>query len=275
MNNAVRSICRSLLTEDLYSPLTDWRRSLYFDVGYTFSPLDEMKSRYWILLHILLFLPGILGGIDFEKARYNMVESQIGARGIEDAATLRAMRTVERHKFVPSRLEKLAYEDRPLPIGYDQTISQPYIVAYMTEQLRPQPHYRALEIGTGSGYQAAVLAEIVSEVYSVEIVSELAEQAEARLKVLGYDNVHVKDGDGFFGWKEAAPFDIIIVTANAESVPPHLFDQLSEGGRMIIPIGPQWGLQNLVMVRKVGDKMKKQKLVPVRFVPFTRKEGSE
>ena len=204
-----------------------------------------------------------------------MVEWQIRGRGIENEATLRAMRTVERHKFVPSRLEKHAYEDRPLPIGYDQTISQPYIVAYMTEKLRPQPNHRALEIGTGSGYQAAVLAEIVSEVYSVEIVSELAKEAEARLRVLEYDNVHVRVGDGFFGWKEAAPFDIIIVTANAESVPPHLFEQLREDGRMIIPIGPQWGLQNLVMVRKVEGKMKKRKLVPVRFVPFTRQEEAE
>lgn len=234
-----------------------------------------MKSRYWIILQILLFSPAILHGIDFERARHRMVEWQIRGRGIENEATLRAMRTVERHKFVPSRLEKHAYEDRPLPIGYDQTISQPYIVAYMTEKLRPQPNHRALEIGTGSGYQAAVLAEIVSEVYSVEIVSELAKEAEARLRVLEYDNVHVRVGDGFFGWKEAAPFDIIIVTANAESVPPHLFEQLREDGRMIIPIGPQWGLQNLVMVRKVEGKMKKRKLVPVRFVPFTRQEEAE
>lgn len=204
-----------------------------------------------------------------------MVERQIKGRGIEDEATLRAMRAVERHKFIPSRLEKYAYEDRPLPIGYNQTISQPYIVAYMTEKLRPQPHHRALEIGTGSGYQAAVLAEIVNEVYSVEIVSELAKEAETRLKALGYDKVRIRNGDGFFGWKEAAPFDIIIVTANTESVPLYLFEQLREGGRMIIPIGPQWGLQNLVMVRKVGGKMNKRKLVPVRFVPFMREEEAE
>ena len=234
-----------------------------------------MSVRGWILLHILVLLPSIAWSIDFERARCQMVDAQIEGRGIKHEATLRAMRKVERHKFVPSKLEKQAYDDRPLPIGHSQTISQLYIVAYMTERLEPEPHHRVLEIGTGSGYQAAILSEIVSEVYSVEIVPALARESESRLKVLGYNNVHVKDGDGFFGWEEAAPFDIIIVTANAEKVPPHLFEQLKEGGRMIIPIGPQWGLQNLVMVTKESGEMKTRRLVPVRFVPFTRKKGEE
>src|SRR5690606_3580213 len=163
--------------------------------------------------------------------------TQIEARGIKDEATLQAMRTVERHHFVPEAYRNNAYDDRPLPIGHGQTISQPYIVAYMTATIEPQPDFKVLEIGTGSGYQAAVLAEIVDEVYTIEIIPELGEAASQRFEALGYENVHTKIADGYYGWEEHAPFDAIIVTAAAEYIPPPLVQQLKEDGKMMIPVG--------------------------------------
>ncbi len=201
-----------------------------------------------------------------------MVKTQIENRGVKDSATLAAMLKVPRHSFVPSDQVAYAYEDRPLPIGYGQTISQPYIVAYMTEIVKPNPGYRVLEIGTGSGYQAAVLAEIVSKVYTVEIIEELGKQAATRLKNLNYKNVEVKTADGYYGWKEHAPFDAIVVTAAAEYIPPPLKEQLKDGGRMIIPIGSPYMTQQLMLIEKTGNKYRTSSLMPVRFVPFKRSQ---
>ena len=199
-----------------------------------------------------------------------MVTRQIEARGITDPATLRAMRNVPRHLFVPVTRRNQAYADSPLPIGYGQTISQPYIVAYMTEIIEPKPEYRVLEIGAGSGYQAAVLAEIVSEVFTIEIVPQLARSAGEVLEQLDYANVKVKEGDGYYGWEEYAPFDAIVVTAAAEHIPPSLIEQLKDGGKMIIPVGSPFMVQNLMLVEKRGDSITTTSLMPVRFVPFTR-----
>jgi protein-L-isoaspartate(D-aspartate) O-methyltransferase len=209
----------------------------------------------------------------YAAKRRRMVDDDIAARGVEDEATLHAMRTVPRHRFVPPEYVAHAYADRPLPIGHGQTISQPYIVGYMTEQLRLQPADRVLEIGTGSGYQAAVLAAIVGEVFTIEIVPPLAERARALLlDELQLTNVSVRAGDGFVGWPEVAPFDAIIVTAAAETIPPPLLAQLKDGGRMIIPVGPPLGAQYLVLATKDGDRVRTRTLLPVRFVPFTRAE---
>ena len=189
-------------------------------------------------------------------------------RGIVDARVLAAMRKVPRERFVPENLRERSYGDHPLPIGYDQTISQPYIVAFMTEQLRPRAEDRVLEIGTGSGYQAAILAELVKEVYSIEIVEPLARSAEATLAQLGYKNVHVKAGDGYKGWPEHAPFDAVMVTCAPDHIPQPLVDQLKEGGRMMIPVGKA-GAQELFWLQKKDGKMKRQSVIPVRFVPMT------
>jgi protein-L-isoaspartate(D-aspartate) O-methyltransferase len=199
-----------------------------------------------------------------------MVREQIVARGIEDPRVLEAMGRVPRHEFVPTAQRGEAYEDWPLPIGYGQTISQPYIVAFMTAALEPEPGDRVLEIGTGSGYQAAVLSCLVAEVYTVEIVDPLARRAEADLKRLGYTNVKVRAGDGHQGWPEAAPFDAIIVTCAPEQVPQALVDQLRVGGRMIIPVGSQWGAQELYLLRKKPTGMERQGVLPVRFVPMVK-----
>ncbi|WP_162052314.1 protein-L-isoaspartate(D-aspartate) O-methyltransferase [Pontibacter pamirensis] len=204
-----------------------------------------------------------------KERREKMVQRNIEGRGIKDEAVLDAMRNVERHKFVPPGQVPQAYADNPLPIGYKQTISQPYIVAYMTEVIRPNPQMKVLEIGTGSGYQAAVLAEIVQEVYTIEIVPEHGKAAAKRLKKLGYDNVQVKIGDGYRGWEEHAPYDAIIVTAGAEAVPPPLLKQLKEGGRMVIPVGPQFRTQTLTLIEKKNGKTVTKNLMPVVFVPFT------
>ena len=206
----------------------------------------------------------------YKTRRMEMVRSQIEARGVNNGKVLNAMRKVPRHLFVPEEEQPYAYEDRPLPIGYGQTISQPYIVAYMTSEIWPQKSDRVLEIGTGSGYQAAVLSEIVDEVYTLEIIPGLGKEAKERLAKLGYDNVHVKVSDGYYGWKEKAPFDAIIVTAAARDVPPPLIEQLDEGGRMIIPIGPKYGGQVLVLIEKRKGKIREKALLPVAFVPFTR-----
>jgi protein-L-isoaspartate(D-aspartate) O-methyltransferase len=202
-----------------------------------------------------------------------MVQEQIEARGVQDPAVLGAMRSVPRHRFAPDHPPRLTYSDRPLPIGHEQTISQPYIVARMTELVRPTPTDRVLEIGTGSGYQAAVLAEIVDSVYTVEILPELAETARTRLGRLGYDNVVVRTGDGFQGWPERAPFDAIVVTAAPERIPPPLKRQLADGGRMIIPVGPTGGTQRLTLVTKTDETISTRELSPVRFVPFLRNEN--
>jgi protein-L-isoaspartate(D-aspartate) O-methyltransferase len=208
----------------------------------------------------------------FAVARKRMVDEQLSAPGrdISNPRVLAVMGKVPRHEFVPAALRGQAYEDGPLPIGYGQTISQPFIVAFMTEQLEPRPDDRVLEVGTGSGYQAAVLAELVKEVYTIEIINELARRAEADLNRLGYTNVHVRAGDGYLGWPEAAPFDAIIVTCAPEAVPPPLIAQLKDGGRMIIPVGAK-GYQELVLLRKNGDRLETRAVLPVRFVPMTGK----
>jgi protein-L-isoaspartate(D-aspartate) O-methyltransferase len=206
---------------------------------------------------------------DMHEARDRMVDEQIIARGIKDLPTINAMRKVQRHLFVPPELSAFAYRDHPLSIGYGQTISQPYIVAYMTDALALSPDDKVLEIGTGSGYQAAILAEIVAEVVTIEIVEPLALAAKNLLENLGYKNVTVIAGDGYKGYPERAPFDAIIVTAAPENIPPPLLEQLAEGGRMIIPVGPVQNTQYLVLAEKKKGKIQQKKMLPVRFVPFT------
>lgn len=225
-----------------------------------------MKSALFLLL-----LAGLIPNQtdNFSKKREEMVTDQIQDRGVRDATVLKAMRKVPRHLFVPADKVSGAYDDGPLPIGYGQTISQPYIVAYMTEIINPKSTHRVLEIGTGSGYQAAVLAEIVGEVYTIEIIDALSKQATSRLT--NYKNVHVKTADGYYGWKEHAPFDAIVVTAAAEHIPPPLIEQLKEEGKMIIPVGSPFMVQQLMLVEKSGGKIRTSALIPVRFVPFTRK----
>ena len=226
--------------------------------------------RYLLACIALLGCVTTAAAQNYSAPRNRMVETQIQRRGIEDEAVLRAMRTVPRHRFVPEGYVQRAYEDHPLPIGYGQTISQPYIVAYMTELVRPRPGQRILEIGTGSGYQAAVLAEIVDSVFTIEIVSELATAVTGRLDRLGYHTVTVKHADGYHGWAEHAPFDAIVVTAAAEHIPPPLIEQLKDGGRMIIPVGSPFFTQTLMLVEKRDGEVRTRSLVPVRFVPFTR-----
>jgi protein-L-isoaspartate(D-aspartate) O-methyltransferase len=202
--------------------------------------------------------------------RKRMVATQIRARDVKDPNVLKAMQIVPRHAFIPSSQRRYAYADRPLPIEHSQTISQPYIVAFMTDALKLRPGSKVLEIGTGSGYQAAVCAEIAREVYTIEIVEGLAKTAKERLKKLGYKNVFVKAGDGFFGWPDKGPFDAIIGTAAAKRIPEPLLEQLKPGGRMIIPTGSTWGFQYLVLITKdTKGKIHKSKVMPVRFVPMT------
>jgi len=209
---------------------------------------------------------------DFVEEREKMVRQQIIARGITDTATIRAMRDVPRHEFVPTAFVKNAYNDGPLPIGYNQTISQPYIVALMTELIKPHKGQKVLEIGTGSGYQAAILAEIVDSVYTIEIVPELAESATKRLQRLGYHNINVRCGDGYLGWKEVAPFDAIVVTAAAEEIPKPLIEQLKDGGVMVIPVGSEISVQELKLITKKGEDFEVEDIIPVRFVPLVRKK---
>ncbi|MBN2103730.1 protein-L-isoaspartate(D-aspartate) O-methyltransferase [bacterium] len=235
-----------------------------------------MKMRYTLLVIILISVVILSMSISstsqsvdnkYEQARLRMVEIQIERRGIRDESVLRAMRSVPRHLFVPSNLIRSAYTDQPLPIGHNQTISQPYIVAYMTEALHLKKEDKVLEIGTGSGYQAAVLAEIADSVYTIEIVEPLAKSAQKKLDKLGYKNIFCKAGDGYLGWPEAAPFDAIIITAAPPRIPTPLIEQLKEGGRMILPVG-EW-YQELVLITKRDGKITKKKLLPVRFVPMT------
>lgn len=213
------------------------------------------------------------GQVDYKSQRELMVSKQLKSRGITNKNTLHAMTIVPRHKFIPDKLQHLAYEDGPLPIGQGQTISQPYIVAFMTQALNLESDHKVLEIGTGSGYQAAVLAEIVDSVYTIEIVEELGLRAKEKLRELGYTNIEVKIGDGYHGWPEKSPFDAVIVTAGAEEVPPALIEQLKDGGTMIIPKGPRNGVQELVLYTKKNGKVKSKSVMPVRFVPFTRKKN--
>jgi protein-L-isoaspartate(D-aspartate) O-methyltransferase len=200
------------------------------------------------------------------QARQRMVEEQIAARGVRDARVLAAMRKIPRHLFVPPQMLPYAYADEPLPIGHGQTISQPYIVAFMSEALELKPHERVLEIGTGSGYQAAVLAELAREVYSIEIVEPLGNEAAERLKRLGYTNVKLRIGDGYRGWPEAAPFDAIMVTAAPDHVPPALVEPLREGGRLVLPVGRFF--QELIRIRRTPKGTQQESLLPVRFVPM-------
>lgn len=203
-----------------------------------------------------------------ERAR--LVEQRIAGAGITDPDVLAAMRAVPRHEFVPAQHQPAAYDDRPLPIGHGQTISQPHVVAFMTQELELEPDFAVFEVGTGSGYQAAVLAEIVETVHTIEIIEPLATSARERLARLGYENVIVHQGDGYYGWEEAAPYDAIIVTAAAGHIPPPLLGQLAPGGRMIIPVGPVHAVQHLIRVEKDADgNITTEQLLPVRFVPMT------
>jgi protein-L-isoaspartate(D-aspartate) O-methyltransferase len=229
-----------------------------------------MKRSSFLLIYIIFLFA--FQEDPFKNKREKLVTESIAARGVKDKAVLKAMKTVKRHLFVSEKTISNAYDDRPLPIGYGQTISQPYIVAYMTEAINPKPEYKVLEIGTGSGYQAAVLAEIIKEVYTIEIIPELGNAAAAKLKKSGYNNVNVKIGDGYFGWMEHGPYDAIIVTAAAEYVPPPLIAQLKEGGKIVIPIGAPFMNQMLMLIEKKGKKIITKSLLPVVFVPFTRKK---
>jgi len=222
---------------------------------------------------IFLFLSSSKPYTDkYEKVRQRMVRDQIVAKGIKDQKVIQAMLNVQRHLFVPSSIERMAYEDRPLPIGEGQTISQPYIVALMTETLELDETMNVLEIGTGSGYQAAILAEIVREVYTIEIIESLGQKAKILLESLNYDNINCKFGDGYKGWEENAPFDAIIVTCAPSNIPKPLEEQLKEGGRMIIPIGGSI-VQELVLIEKKNGKLIKKEVSSVRFVPMVRNDG--
>ena len=206
---------------------------------------------------------------DYAKERARMVREHIEARGIKDERVLKVMRETPRHRFVPKSMESRAYQDSPLPIGYDQTISQPYIVASMTEMLGCGPEHKVLEIGTGSGYQAAVLAPLVKQVYTIEIVEPLARQSAALLKVLGHGNVAVRHGDGYAGWAEHAPFDRIILTAAPPEIPQALVDQLKPGGRLVAPEGREW--QELIVIDKDGQgRVKRRRAYGVMFVPMVK-----
>ena len=225
----------------------------------------------FLLSTLLLAAPPADTSWKHQRLRAQMVETEIAARDVSDPAVLAALRTVPRHRFAPNHPPELTYSDRPLPIGHEQTISQPYIVARMTELVHPDSTDRVLEIGTGSGYQAAVLAEIVDSVFTVEIISELGRTARARLDTLGYGNVRVRIGDGYKGWPVHAPFDAIVVTAAPETIPPPLIDQLAPGGRMIVPVGPTGRTQQLTLVTKSKEgEVSKRTLAPVRFVPLLR-----
>jgi protein-L-isoaspartate(D-aspartate) O-methyltransferase len=227
--------------------------------------------KFLSLMLIILTGGALLPQADkYSSLREQMVKVQIMDRGISDKATLNAMRRVPRHLFVPQNIRDKAYDDSPLPIGYGQTISQPYIVAYMTEVAKPTPKKKVLEVGTGSGYQAAVLAEIVDTVCTIEIIPELAREAAERFKRLGYNNIIAKFGDGYNGWQEHAPFDIIIVTAAAEEIPKPLIEQLAENGRILIPIGGPNALQELILGTKKNGKFTTKRITAVRFVPFKR-----
>jgi len=225
-----------------------------------------------ILLCLVLTLP-VAGTLEdltrFKEARERLVSNFIENKGIKDPNVLAAMRKVQRHSFVPDNLESSAYADRPLPIGEGQTISQPYVVALMTEILQLNDQHRVLEIGTGSGYQAAVLAQIAAEVYSIEIKQKLHKKATNVLESLGYKTVKTRHGDGYFGWPGAEPFDAIMITAAVDHIPPPLIKQLKDGGRLTLPLGNPFSYQNLVLVTKQGDDVSVKQITGVLFVPMT------
>ena len=230
-----------------------------------------MRVFILILTLSLLAMPVSLAQDDIYKPRREkMVKQQIEARGIKDAEVIAAMKKVPRHLFVPRSSMIQSYNDYPIDIGYGQTISQPYIVAYMTELLKLKPKDKVLEVGTGSGYQAAVLAEIADKVYTIEIIEELGRMACGRLKELGYTNIVCKTGDGYNGWPEHGPYDAIIVTAAPEEIPAPLTRQLKEGGRMIVPVGPVSSVQKLILIEKKSGELISEELIPVRFVPLMR-----
>ncbi len=234
---------------------------------------EKLSLSRGIVSRVLLFLPALLWAADpYQGQREKMVSEQIEARGVRNPAVLQAVRDVPRHLFVPPGMVSRAYEDHPLPIGNGQTISQPYIVALMTELLQLKPHHQVLEIGTGSGYQAAVLARLAQKVYTIEIVRELGEQAARRLEKLGYKNVEVRIGNGYAGWPEHAPFDRIILTAAPPSVPQSLIDQVRAGGKLVAPVGGQWMGQDLVVLEKsASGRISTRKVAPVAFVPMVNK----
>jgi len=230
------------------------------------------EKMLWCATGVSLFLAFSCNGESgmtadsLENARQLMVERQIIRRGVSDKVVIEAMMKVERHRFVPIESRKLAYTDQPLPIGYGQTISQPYIVALMTELLSPDPHDTVLEIGTGSGYQASVLSAIVSHVYTIEIVEPLAREASSRIRELGIENITVRPGDGYKGWPEHAPFDAVIVTAAPPKVPTPLLEQLAVSGKMVVPVGDAF--QELQVITRVDTGYQVHKSIPVRFVPM-------
>jgi len=236
----------------------------------TFIPIVRLS----ILLLFVLFLSssGKFNRViqDFEKLRKQMVQEQLKNRDIKSKIVLDAMENVPRHLFVPKELQHLAYYDSPLPIGLDQTISQPYIVAFMTECLAPKKGMKILEIGTGSGYQAAILAYIGCEVYTIELIPELADRAEKILNELKFNNIHLRCGNGYEGWHEEAPFDAIIVTAAPEKMPEKLMEQLSENGKMIVPVGRVNSIQSLKLITKSGGRTRERDLLSVRFVPMVK-----
>ncbi len=235
------------------------------------------------LCGLLLLLPGCFDGQssgeqkpkatltedDYKRQRLRMVDEQISARGIRNQAVLEAMKKTLRHEFVPESHRHRAYADHPLPIGHDQTISQPFIVAYMSEAAEITAGEKVLEIGTGSGYQAAILGELAKEVYSIEIIHELAERARQMLGVLGYRNIQVKAGNGYLGWPEHAPFDAIVVTAAPDEIPKALVEQLAVNGKMVIPVGKMY--QEMVILTKTKEGLIEKRTIPVRFVPMTGK----
>ncbi|WP_167604684.1 protein-L-isoaspartate(D-aspartate) O-methyltransferase [Maribellus sediminis] len=239
-----------------------------------------MIFKLWFLLIYIhsvsiLFTMTVFGQENsFAGERYLMVKKQIEARGINDKAVLSAFRTVPRHEFVLSEYVRYAYNDYPLPIDEGQTISQPFIVAFMTDALDLKHTDRVLEVGTGSGYQAAIIAQICDSVFTIEIFEALTEKAKATFEKLGYQNIYCKIGDGYLGWEEKAPFDAIIVTCAPTHIPKALEDQLAEGGRMIIPVGENQ-VQHLVLLEKHNGKLKERKVLPVRFVPMIDEEGDK
>lgn len=233
-----------------------------------------MKKTILAFSLVMLFtFPGsadiVSDSAEFKKARDHMVQTTIKNRGISDPNVLAAMRAVPRHRFVPQNLLPVAYADRPLPIGEGQTISQPYVVALMTEILQPAKDHRILEIGTGSGYQAAVLAQVAKQVYTIEIKEKLYHKASSTLKSLGYKTIQIQHSDGYFGWPEQAPFDAIIITAAVDHIPPPLLKQLKDGGRLTLPLGNPFSYQNLVLVTKQGEDLSVKQITGVLFVPMT------
>ena len=227
-----------------------------------------MFSRIMMIIITIFLSSGEEKQDTFSRKREEMVRSQLISRGISSKKVLDAFRKVPRHLFVPDEYKEVAYADRPLPLSHDQTISQPYIVAYMTEILDIQPGHKILEIGTGSGYQAAILHEMEAEVYSVEIIRPLSDKARSTLLSLGYDQIHLKTGDGYKGWSEFAPFHGVLVTCSPSEIPPPLIEQLGEGGKMIIPVGKAGYIQYLYLVQKINGKIKMENVMPVRFVPM-------